>query len=148
MIKPDSEMLRFNNLNSEIAALYHEAAVKLGISDSAMQILYTVCCFENDCIISDVCRMTGISKQTINSSLRKLEEDGILYLEQCGGRKKYIRLTEKGELLADKTARKIIEIENRIFARWSDEEKKMYIALTRKYLEMFREETGIGGEPK
>ena len=48
MIKSNSEMIRFNNLNSEIFALYHEASVKLGLSDSAMQIFYTVCSSENN----------------------------------------------------------------------------------------------------
>lgn len=144
MIKLNSEILRFNNLISEISALYHEASVKLGISDSAMQILYTVCSSESDCIISDVCRMTGISKQTVNSSLRNLEKNGILYLEQCGGRKRFIRLTEKGQQLADKTARKLIEIENRIYEKWSTDENEQYIALTKKYLEMFREELNGG----
>ena len=144
MIKLNNEMLRFNNLISEISALYHEASVRLGVSDSAMQILYTVCSSEGDCIISDVCRMTGISKQTVNSSLRNLEKDGILYLEQCGGRKRIIRLTEKGQQFADKTARKLIEVENKIYAKWSTDDKEQYIALTKKYLEMFREELNGG----
>ena len=144
MIKLNSEILRFNNLISEISALYHEASVKLGISDSSMQILYTVCSSESDCIISDVCRMTGISKQTVNSSLRNMEKNGILYLEQCGGRKRIIRLTEKGQQLADKTARKLIEVENRIYAKWSTDDKEQYIALTKKYLKMFREELNGG----
>ena len=145
MIKPKNEMIRFNNLNSEIFALYHEASVKLGLSDSAMQILYTVCSSENDCIISDVCRMAGICKQTVNSSLRNLEKNGILYLERLGGKKRVIRLTEKGQQLTDRTARKLIEIENNICEKWSSDEKEQYIALTKKYLEMFREELNEGG---
>lgn len=144
MIKLNSDMLRFNNLISEISALYHEASVRLGVSDSAMQILYTVCSSESDCIISDVCRMTGISKQTVNSSLRNLEKNGVLYLERCGGRKRIIRLTEKGQQLADKTARKLIEVENKIFAKWSTDDKEQYISLTKKYLETFREELSGG----
>ena len=37
-----NDMKRFNHLISEIDAVYHEAALKLGLSDSAMLILYTV----------------------------------------------------------------------------------------------------------
>lgn len=150
MIKLNSEILRFNNLNSEIYAVYHEAAVKLNISDSVMQILYTVCCHENECTIRDICRETGISKQTINSSLRNLERDGILYLEKRG-RLKCVCLTEKGEQLVEQTAAKIIKAENSIFDRWTKEEKETYIELTRKFLEMMRTEVGnitVGGEQK
>ncbi len=37
-----NEMRRLDHLISEIDAVYHEAAVKLTLSDSAMKILYTV----------------------------------------------------------------------------------------------------------
>ena len=89
--------------------------------------------------------MTSICKQTVNSSLRNLEKNGILYLERLGGKKRVIRLTEKGQQLADRTARKLIEIENNICEKWSSDEKEQYIALTKKYLEMFREELNGGG---
>ena len=38
-----AEMKRFNYLISETNAVYHEAAQKLGLSDSTQQVLYTIC---------------------------------------------------------------------------------------------------------
>lgn len=147
MIMMNREMKRFNHLISEINALYHEAALKLGISDSAMNILYTVCSKDDVCLISDVCRLTGISKQTINSALRKLEEDGIVYLEAYDGRHKSIHLTESGETLAGQTAMKIIEIENKVFEAWPKDRRKLYLTLTQEYLDMFQNEINqtLGG---
>ncbi len=146
MIRPISDILRFNNLNCEINAVYHVVSVRLGISDSAMQILYTVCCIDGNCTITDVCKMTGISKQTINSSLRNLESDGIIRLEKCG-RRKQIRLTDKGEKLTETTVQLVIEAENRVFSQWTAEERQQYILLTQKYLEMFSIETeGLGAD--
>ncbi|MDE5791895.1 MAG: MarR family transcriptional regulator [Oscillospiraceae bacterium] len=136
----NQEMKRFNHLTSEINAAYHEAALKLGISDSAMQILYTICNNGESCLISDICRLTGISKQTINSALRKLEDEKILYLEIYKGRSKIIRLTESGKILAEKTVMKIIEIENKIFEAWSEEKRNLYLSLTQQYLTMFQDE--------
>lgn len=141
MIEMNNEIKRFNHLTSEINAAYHETAVKFGISDSAMQILYTLCSCGEPCPISEVCHLTGISKQTINSALRKLEQEGIIRLEQGGGRNKLILLTEKGKALSARTAIKIIEIENRIFDCWTKKEREVYLSLTQEYLDLFRKET-------
>ena len=82
------QMDRFNLLLSEIDSAYHDAALKLGLTDSAMLILYTVCSQDGACPLSDITHTSGVSKQTINSALRKLEAEGIVYLETLGARKK------------------------------------------------------------
>ncbi|MDE5964097.1 MAG: MarR family transcriptional regulator, partial [Eubacterium sp.] len=98
------EMKRFNHLISETEALYHEISLKLGLSDSALSILYTICNNGVSCPLNEICNISGISKQTINSSLRKLEADDIVYLEQISGKSKNVCLTEKGKSLAENTA--------------------------------------------
>ena len=133
------EMQRFNYLMSETNAAYHEAALKLGMSDSTMQILYTICNSGKHCLLSDICRLSGTSKQTINSALRKLEEGNIVYLEASEGRKKRVCLTERGRALAERTVVPLIEIENSILDSWPQEELEQYLELTRKYLVSFRE---------
>ena len=66
---------RFNYLFGETDALYHELALKLGLSDSAMKILYVICDTGEPCLLREICRRSGLSKQTLNSALRKLEAD-------------------------------------------------------------------------
>jgi len=61
---------------------------------------------------SSLCKVSGISKQTVNSALRKLEAEGIIYLENAGAKNKSVCLTIKGKKLADRTVRRIIDIEN------------------------------------
>ena len=61
---------RMNHLISEINAAYHDASLRLGISDSVCQILYTICNVGDRCLLSEICAQTGLSKQTINSALR------------------------------------------------------------------------------
>lgn len=134
-----STLERFNLLLSEIDAVYHDAALKMGISDSAMVVLYTVCSMNGDCLLNDITRMSGVSKQTINSALRKLEAEDILYLEASGARKKRVCLTEKGKDLAERTVLRLIGIENDIFRSWSAEERKIYMELTQRYLFMLQD---------
>lgn len=134
-----AELKRFNYLTNEIDAAYHEAARMLHLSDSALMILYTICNCGDSCLLSDIHRLSGISRQTLNSSLRRLEADGIVYLKLFEGKKKKVHLTAKGQELAENTAVRLIEIENGIFASWTEDEKKLYLELTQRYLSSFQD---------
>lgn len=128
------EMKRFNYLISEIDSVYHEAALKLGLSDSAMSILYAICDNGEGCLLQEICFYTGISKQTINSALRKLEKEGIVYLELLNAKSKKVYLTDKGRELAEKTAFRVLQMEDEIFASWKKEDVEKYLELTESYL--------------
>lgn len=134
-----TELRRYNYLVGEINSLYHTAAQRSGLSDSAMAVLYALCS-EERCGISNVCRLMGLSKQTVNSALRKLERDDIVKLEALDGRQKLITLTPKGSRLVKKTTARLIEAENRVFDGWSESERREYLRLTEKYLVDFRQE--------
>ncbi len=133
------EMKRYNHLHGEIEAVYHDSSLKFGISDSVSKILYAICSVGDSFLLNDICRDTGLSKQTVNSALRKLERDGIVYLEAVDGKSKKVCLTEKGKLFADNTAFCLIEIENAIFESWSDSDVQKYLELTERFLLSLKE---------
>lgn len=135
-----SEARRYNRILSQIDEVYHDLAVRQGFSDSTMSILYELADHDGRCLLSDLIRLSCMSKQTANSALRKLEKEGILYLEPAGGRAKQVCLTPKGFAVTRETVEKIIDMENRIYASWSPEEWNLYIALTERYLRQLREE--------
>ena len=124
---------QYTYLSGEINSLYHEAAVKMGISDSVQNILYVICEQGDRCLQSEISKLTGISRQTINSSIRKLEQEGILYLEPGKGRNTIVCLTEQGKIFAAEKVLPLFEIENRIWNEWSKEEQEEYLRLTKKY---------------
>lgn len=124
---------KYTYLAGEINALYHEAAVKMGVSDSVQNILYVICEKGDRCLQSDISKLTGISRQTINSAIRKLEKDGIVYLEQGKGRNTIVCLTEKGKKFASEKIYPLYEIENKIWNEWTAEEQEQYLLLTQKY---------------
>ena len=128
------EIRRFNYLIGETDAVYHELALKLGLSDSAMMILYTICDCGDCCPLQEICRLSCLSKQTINSALRKLEADGLLYLEPSGKKSKIVHLTEKGIQFANDTVVRVIEMENDIFRSFSKEDLEIYLSLTERFL--------------
>lgn len=138
--KTQSESRYYNRLISEIDEVYHEIAVKQGFSDSAMSILYELSENEGSCRLTDLIRQSGVNKQTINSALRKLEKDEIVYLEPAGGKSKRVCLTEKGFVTVHETVEKVKDVEKKIYASWSREEWELYVKLTERYLNQLREE--------
>lgn len=129
----------FNYLSSEIDNTYHEIARRLNLSDSAMMILYTICNFGESCLLGDICRLSGVSKQTINSSIRKLESEGVIFLESRQGRRKLVRLTEQGKTLVENTVARLIDKENEALGAWTEEEQAVYLKLTERFLLQMKE---------
>ena len=71
---------KYNNLFRLENELYHDIAVKMGLSDSAFGILYWLDDLGDGCLQRDVCVASGLTKQTVNSSVHKLERTGFVEL--------------------------------------------------------------------
>ena len=125
----------YSLLSSEIDSLYHEACFKLGVSDSVMWILYTISQKGDCCSLRDIILLSGISKQTINSALRKMEKDDFIYLENLDPRRKNVCLTQKGKELASRSSIIIMQMEDDIFKSWAAEDSDLFIRLTKIYFE-------------
>ena len=128
------EMKRYNHLHGEIDATYHDASLKFGVSDSVLKILYTISSFGGSFLLNDICRYSGLSKQTVNSAIRNLEIDDIIYLEAVDGKSKRVCLTEKGKQVTENIAYLLIQAENAIFDSWSTEDVQKYLELTERFL--------------
>lgn len=129
-----------NTLAAELETIYHQAALKVGLTDSAMLVLYHLLDNGGSCLLNNISKETGVSKQTINSAIRSLEKDEIIYLTTANGRFKTIHLTEKGKLHAENTVAKIFTAEANAYTNWSDGEIAAYVRLFQKYVDSFREE--------
>ena len=131
---------RANWLMTDLDALYHQAALKLGVSDSVLIVLYMIHEKGDQCLVYDICKGSGVSKQTINSASRKLENDGILYLEQDKGRTKRVCLTEKGKPYVERIAGRLLEAESNVFNDWEEQEIRQFMEYAVRYTEAFSKE--------
>lgn len=134
------DMKRYNYLLGEMEAVYHGMSLKLGLSDSASMILYTICEEGDSRLLSEICRLTGLSKQTVNSSIRKLEARGVLYLEKADSKSKRVYLTNAGKELAKQTVLRMQQAENAILASWPRQDVEKYLELTERFLTALKEE--------
>ncbi len=131
-------MHRINYLNAELNALYHQASLKLGLTDSASIVLYTIYDNGENCLLSDIYKQSGVSKQTVNSAIRNLEKKHIIYLEQHSGRAKKVILTDTGKEYVQKTIARLFNAEAAALASWTEEEINSQIGFMEKYIHSFR----------
>lgn len=134
---------QINRLATEIDALYHQADLRLGIPDSVSVVLYAIYEAGGACPISDICRQWGVRKQTVNSALRRLEEEGVLRLEPHTGRSKRAVLTDGGRAYVQQTAARLNEAEVQAFDGWTEEEIETYIRLMARYTACFRRQVAL-----
>lgn len=128
----------YNEIMGMIESAYHEAALKLGLSDSEMGILYVLNTYPEGCNQSVLYKEAGLTKSTANSALKKMEKDGILCITPGEGRNTWVFATDKGKKRMKNTVSKVIEIENEIYAAWSPKEQEQFMRLNRDFANKLR----------
>ena len=143
MIPVHSPLLReYSRLFKEMDDLYHELARRAGLSDSAFDILYTLCMKGDGCLQKDICEFSYISKQTINSSVRRLEQEGLIRLSSGKGRDTHIFLTDTGRAMVREKILPVAQMEERAFAQLHPRQQQELLSLTREYVFGFKKLTG------
>ena len=133
-------MKEFNIISGAINGYYHEAALKLGISDAEMNVLYVLSYEGSGCYQSSLYKNTGMTRSTVNTIIRRFEKEELLYLKSGKGRNTCVFLTEKGEKYLKDTVQKIVDIENRIFKGWPEEDRAEFLRLNQKYADELKDE--------
>ena len=128
----------YNHIYKEANDIYHEIARKLQLSDSALDIFYTIFEMGDNCLQRDICKASCMPKQTVNSSIRKLQADGYLTLSPGKGRSMHIHLTPSDQKLIQEKLVPLIRIENDAFEDMTVEECEQLIHLNAKYNQALR----------
>ena len=136
----DEYLMLLNHSIKENDDWYQQTAKQLGMSDSTFWILYMLYDYRDGITQSEICSLSCFPKQTINSSLKKLESDGIIKLVQgADGRSKKIILTAAGHELMKKTIIKVRLTEHKALNRMTDEEKDILISALDKFTRLLNE---------
>lgn len=123
-----------NNLAGNMDRIYHEASLKIGLSDSELDMFYVISIFGNGCNQSVLYKESGLRRSTVNTSIRRLEKQGILYLAAGEGRNTRVYLTDKGMEYLHKVE-KFMDFEKEIYSSWTEEKRTLFLNLTRRYVE-------------
>ena len=126
----DSPLARYNRLIKRNDDLYRQACRAMGIPEVSLWILY--CLRESDIHTqSDLCDAMLQPKQSVNSALKRLEQDGYVTLSGSPGdkRSKRISLTEAGEKLTQRTADVVRHAEQAVFDTAPTQEQEQFLTL-------------------
>ena len=127
-------------LQHQIDEFYHELAVRQGLSDSALLVLWSLEELGEGCTQTDICRQFALTKQTVHSSERKLSGDGLLSLLPGPGREVRVYPTEAGRALIREKVLPIKRAEESASRRMGEDGLAAMLQLTQKWLALFREE--------
>ena len=129
-------------INKEMDRVYHEMAVRLGLSDSALALLFTLWEEGDGLTPSQLYAEWSLSKQTGHSALAWLEDRGLVRLEPGRGdrRSKGVSLTLRGYDYAQRTVALLGRAEEAAFGALTQEEQEALLTLTGKMLCKLKEE--------
>lgn len=134
------KMLELNEIMKETDDLYRNLAKKFKMSDCMIWILYILREDDRSVTQSDICNMMYMPKQTVNSSLKKMESEGYIELLNINDkRSKQVCLTEKGVDLANNTVDIIISKENNALSKMDEKEQELLINLLRKFNNLLKD---------
>ena len=130
----------FDSFWREQNQLYRDVATSFGISESAFSILYAIfLAGEKGISQRDICVQMCIGKQTVNSSIHKLEREGVVVLKSGPGRRGLLaHLTPVGLELAERTIVPMIEAELAALREFDDRELELSLLLGRRYTDALR----------
>ena len=135
----DPMIRELNQIYKEMDDFYHHYANEIGLSYSAFLIYYGICLLGEGCLQKDICELAFISKQTINSSIRNLEEEGFITLVPGHGRELHITLTEKGRGIASQKVEPMVALEQEAMMKMTMTQREQLVSLTRIYLDNLKE---------
>lgn len=131
---------RLNKSYNELNGLYHDISMKLGLSDSESMVMYMLYDTKEPLTQSGIVKATGLSKQTLNSAIRKLEKEEIILLEKLNEKSKKIVMTDKGRIIIAQKIKPLVDMEDRVLDSWTEEDRLKYLELIEKFKEQFEKE--------
>ena len=96
MVQPADAAKEISRLSREMERLYHELSLKTGLSDSAFLIFYAIGELGDGCLQTQIADEYCVSRQTINTSVKRLVQQGFLSLAPGRGRGMHLHLTPAG----------------------------------------------------
>ncbi len=125
-------------IQGAIGGVYHEAALKLGLTDTEMDILSLLAMEGEGCNQTALYQKTATSKSTVNTALHKMRAKGLLSIE-TSGRITRVYLTEEGREFSGATVERLMRMEDELFNAWTSEERETFLRLNQRYLDDLRE---------
>ena len=128
----------FASIISAVYGIYHEAALRSGYSDGEQLVLYALIGDGKKHSKMELYKTTGLSRMSACAAINRLKKKGFLSFERSIDGVLYLSLTDTGREAAENTVGKIIRAEQEIVSGWEQEERDLYLKLSKDYLVKFQ----------
>lgn len=135
----ENDLKELNSLYKEWFEIYHKISAKLGLSDSEFLIIYALVELKLN-RQKDIADYYCVSKQTINSAVKKLVKTRIIKLKQAKGRDMQIIFTQAGKNFAQEKIIPIVNVEKNALISMGQKESHELLRLTRNHLDIFKKQ--------
>lgn len=129
-----------NQCDKELDEIYHKYALKHNLSDAALWVMYAIYEANENITQADISNFWFFRRQTINTALKNLEQQGFIHLISTpdNRKSKQIKFTDKGNEMLKKVILPLLEAENNVFAEFTDKENELFAELSRKRCSLLR----------
>lgn len=135
----DGILEAYNDIIKQNDECYRSAAKAVGLPECAFRVLYAIRDSAVPLTQSEIAQNLWLPKQTVNSSLKKMESNGYIRLEGMRDRRsKQARLTDKGIELAKNTVDRVMSAERQALSGLTESEQKEFIRTFRKLTNLLR----------
>ena len=138
--KINDKVKYLNTMLCEIDSIYQSLLLSKGLSDSEYVVLFSIMELGEGCLQKDISYNSYINKKTINSTIKKLEKNGIIELRAGKYPNMHIYLTDFGKKYMKDNIIPIIEIENNVMGSVPDADFETFVSMYIKYSKIFRKE--------
>ena len=129
-----------NSMLCQIDNLYQAMLLKNKLSDSEYVVLFSILELGEGCLQKDIANNGYINKKTTNSTIKKLEKNGLIILKAGKYPNMHIFLTEEGKKYIKEHTIPIIDIQTKVMESVPDSDFENLIETYSKYIQIFKSE--------
>ena len=138
-IQISDKVKQLNGMLCEMDSIYQTLLSAKNISDGEFVVLNAILALGEGCLQKDIAENSYMSKKTINSTIKKLEKEGLIKLKAGKYPNMHIYLTKKGLDHIKNNVMPIVDVENRVLNSMPDPDFYKLVSGYSKYITSFKE---------
>ena len=129
-----------NGMLCEIDNMYQTILMKKNLSDSEYVVLFSILELGEGCLQKDIANNSYINKKTTNSTIKKLEKNGLITLKAGKYPNMHIYLTDSGKEFVKTHIVPIVNMQTNVMNSVPVSDFEVLVELHSKYMQIFKNE--------
>ncbi len=129
-----------NSMLCEIDNMYQTILLKKKLSDSEYVVLFSILELGEGCLQKDIANNSYINKKTTNSTIKKLEKNGLIILKAGKYPNMHIYLTDSGKEFVKTHIVPIVNMQTNVMNSVPDSDFEILVKSHSKYMQIFKDE--------